>query len=97
MNTKYVGDITYLPVNGAKPLYLATVIDLASHRLAGWAIADHMRAELVIDALAAAEQTRGSLEVAIMHTDHGSQSNSNYPGPSRIDVFKIRGQGPLNE
>jgi transposase InsO family protein len=53
--TKYVGDITYLPVSGAKPLYLATVIDLASRRLAGWAIADHMRTELVIDALAAAE------------------------------------------
>ncbi|MEU9190847.1 DDE-type integrase/transposase/recombinase [Streptomyces sp. NPDC048484] len=73
MNTKYVGDITYLPVNGAKPLYLATVIDLASRRLAGRAIADHMRTELVIDALAAAERTRGSLEGAIMHTDHGSQ------------------------
>ncbi|MFE4580248.1 IS3 family transposase, partial [Streptomyces chartreusis] len=43
VNTKYVGDITYLPVSGAKPLYLATVIDLASRRLAGWAIADHMR------------------------------------------------------
>ncbi|MFD5521080.1 IS3 family transposase [Streptomyces sp. NPDC127066] len=76
VNTKYVGDITYLPVNGAKPLYLATVIDLASRRLAGWAIADHMRAELVIDALAAAEQTRGSLKGAIMHTDRGSQYTS---------------------
>ncbi len=73
VNTKYVGDITYLPVSGSKPLYLATVIDLASRRLAGWAIADHMRAELIIDALAAAEQTRGSLDGAIMHTDHGSQ------------------------
>ncbi|WP_435833290.1 IS3 family transposase [Streptomyces chengbuensis] len=73
VNTKYVGDITYLPVSGAKPLYLATVIDLASRRLAGWAIADHMRTELVTDALAAAERTRGSLDGAIMHTDHGSQ------------------------
>ncbi|QCX82785.1 Integrase core domain protein (plasmid) [Streptomyces sp. YIM 121038] len=73
VNTKYVGDITHLPVSGSKPLYLATVIDLASRRLAGWAIADHMRAELVIDALAAAEQTRGSLEGAFMHTDHRSQ------------------------
>ena len=36
-------------------LYLATVIDLASRRLAGWAIADHMRTDLVTDALAAAE------------------------------------------
>ncbi|MFE7184291.1 IS3 family transposase [Streptomyces erythrochromogenes] len=56
VNTKYVGDITYLPLSGAKPLYLATVIDLASCRLAGWAIADHMRTELVSDALAAAER-----------------------------------------
>ncbi|MFE2475284.1 IS3 family transposase [Streptomyces sp. NPDC059389] len=76
VNTKYVGDITYLPVSGAKPLYLATVIDLASRRLAGWAIADHMRTELVIDALAAAERTRGGLAGAIMHTDHGSQYTS---------------------
>ena len=67
VNTKYVGDITYLPVSGSKPLYLATVIDLASRRLAGWAIADHMRTELVIDALAAAERTRDSLAGAIMH------------------------------
>lgn len=76
VNRKYVGDITYLPVSGAKPLYLATVIDLASRRLAGWAIADHMRTELVIDALTAAERTRGTLTGAIMHTDHGSQYTS---------------------
>ncbi|WP_371801352.1 IS3 family transposase [Streptomyces sp. NBC_01732] len=76
VNRKYVGDITYLPVSGAKPLYLATVIDLASRRLAGWAIADHMRTELVIDALTAAERTRGNLTGAIMHTDHGSQYSS---------------------
>jgi transposase InsO family protein len=75
-NTKYVGDITYLPVSGAKPLYLATVIDLCSRRLAGWAIADHMRADLVIDALTAAERTRGSLNGAIFHCDHGSQYTS---------------------
>ncbi|MGW8955586.1 IS3 family transposase [Streptomyces sp. NPDC055709] len=43
--------LTYLPLESGKFLYLATVIDLASHRLAGWAIADHMRTELVTDAL----------------------------------------------
>ncbi|MFI0040501.1 IS3 family transposase [Streptomyces mutabilis] len=75
-NTKYVGDITYLPVDGGKFLYLATVIDLASRRLAGWAMADHMRTDLVTDALAAAEQTRGSLTGAVMHTDHGAQYTS---------------------
>ncbi|MYU07469.1 IS3 family transposase [Streptomyces sp. SID8366] len=75
-NTKYVGDITYLPLEGGKFLYLATVIDLASRRLAGWAIADHMRTDLVTDALAAAERTRGSLAGAVMHTDHGAQYTS---------------------
>jgi arginine repressor len=73
VNTKYVGDITYLPLEGGTFGYLATVIDLASRRLAGWAIADHMRTELVTDALAAAERTRGSLAGAVMHTDHGAQ------------------------
>jgi len=58
-------------------LYLATVLDLASRRLAGWAIADHMRTDLVIDALNAAERTRGSLAGAILHTDHGSQGGFN--------------------
>nr|WP_107059172.1 IS3 family transposase [Streptomyces sp. NRRL B-1347] len=75
-NTKYVGDITYLPLDGGKFCYLATVIDLASRRLAGWAIADHMRTDLVTDALAAAVRTRGSLAGAIMHTDHGAQYTS---------------------
>ncbi|MEU0123355.1 IS3 family transposase [Streptomyces albidoflavus] len=75
-NTKYVGDITYLPLDGGKFCYLATVIDLASRRLAGWAIADHMRADLVTDALAAAIRTRGSLTGSIMHTDHGAQYTS---------------------
>ncbi|WP_461712106.1 IS3 family transposase [Streptomyces sp. DSM 41013] len=75
-NTKYVGDITYLPLDGGKFCYLATVIDLASRRLAGWAIAGHMRADLVTDALAAAIRTRGSLTGSIMHTDHGAQYTS---------------------
>ncbi|MGW7386439.1 DDE-type integrase/transposase/recombinase [Streptomyces sp. NPDC054794] len=76
MNTKYVGDITYLPLAGGKFLYLATVIDLASRRLAGWAIADHMRAEPVVGAPATAQRCRGSLTGAVMHTDHGAQYTS---------------------
>ncbi|MFB8106824.1 IS3 family transposase [Streptomyces sp. NPDC056007] len=75
-NTKYVGDITYLPIDGGKFCYLATVIDLASRRMAGWAIADHMRTDLVTDALAAAIRARGSLAGSIMHTDHGAQYTS---------------------
>ncbi|MFG3604837.1 IS3 family transposase [Micromonospora chersina] len=75
-NQRYVGDITYLPVGERGFLYLATVLDLHSRRLAGWAIADHMRTDLVIDALHAARRTRGSLHEAIMHTDHGDQYTS---------------------
>ncbi|QEU76629.1 IS3 family transposase [Streptomyces nitrosporeus] len=75
-NTKYVGDITYLPLESGRFLYLATVIDLASRRLTGWAIANHMRTDLVIDALAAARCTRGSLAGAVLHTDHGAQYTS---------------------
>lgn len=60
-NTKYVGDITYLPLTDGSNLYLATVIDCCSRKLAGWAIANHMRTDLVADALKAALAERGSL------------------------------------
>ncbi len=53
-------------------LYLATVIDCCSRKLAGWAVADHMRTSLVEDALKAALADRGSLRGAIFHADHGS-------------------------
>jgi transposase InsO family protein len=76
LNRRYVGDITYLPIGERGFLYLATVIDLKSRRLAGWAIADHMRTDLVLDALAAAQRTRGSLDGAIFHSDHGAQYTS---------------------
>lgn len=71
-NRRYVGDITYLPLADGSNLYLATVIDCYSRRLAGWAVADHMRTELVEDALKAAAAARGSLAGAIFHSDHGS-------------------------
>ena len=71
-NRRYVGDITYLPIADGSNLYLATCIDLGSRKLAGWQVADHMRTELVEDALKAAAATRGSLKGAIFHSDHGS-------------------------
>ena len=42
-NRVYVGDITYLPCRGGKNMYLATVIDTYSRKLAGYALAAHMR------------------------------------------------------
>lgn len=76
INTRYVGDITYLPLAGGGNLYLATVIDCCSRRVAGWAIAEHMRTELVENALNAAAALRGSLAGAVFHADHGSQYTS---------------------
>lgn len=75
-NQRYVGDITYLPLADGSNLYLATVIDCFSRRLAGWAIAEHMRTDLITDALTAAGATRGSLVGAIFHSDHGAQYTS---------------------
>src|SRR3954447_11582114 len=75
-NTKYVGDITYLPLADGRNLYLATVIDCCSRRLAGWAVADHMRTDLVQQALKAAWATRRGLRGAIFHADHGAQYTS---------------------
>ncbi len=71
-NQRYVGDITYLPLADSGNLYPAMVIDCYSRKLAGWAVADHMRTELVEDALKTAAVERGSLQGAIFHSDHGS-------------------------
>jgi hypothetical protein len=51
---------------------LSTVIDLCSRKLPGWTMAEHMRCELIEDALKAAWRERGSLQGAVFHSDHGS-------------------------
>jgi putative transposase len=53
-------------------VYLAVVIDAWSRRVVGWSIADHMRAELVADAIDMATWRRRPLAGAIAHSDHGS-------------------------
>lgn len=73
---KYMGDITYLPLENGEFLYLATVLDCFSRKVVGWSIADHMRTSLVADALQMAAATRGSLDGAVFHSDHGAQYGS---------------------
>ena len=53
-------------------IYLAVVIDAWSRRVVGWSIADHMRAELVADAIDMATLRRRPAKGAIAHSDHGS-------------------------
>lgn len=72
LDTIYVGDITYLPT-GEGWLYLAVVLDLCSRAVVGWSMANHMRAELVNQALAMALCQRQPAAGLLMHTDRGSQ------------------------
>jgi putative transposase len=69
-NRLWVADITYLRTREGW-LYLVAVQDVYSRRVVGWSMADHMRAELVTDALQMAlAQRRPGL---IWHSDQGSQ------------------------
>jgi transposase InsO family protein len=68
----WVGDITYIRTWEGW-LYLATVIDVFSRRVIGFALAHHMRASLVCDALTMAVATRGGhVDSVIFHSDRGS-------------------------
>ena len=72
-------DITYIATREGW-LYMASVLDLGSRRLLGYSMADHMRTELVIDALKMAVATRGgdhAVAGVMAHADRGSQYTSN--------------------
>jgi len=73
----WCGDIFYIRTWEGW-LFLATVIDLGSRRVIGYAMADHMRTELIEDALKMAVKTRGKHKMAgvIFHSDKGSQYTS---------------------
>lgn len=73
-NTKYVGDISYLPLAIGANLYLATVIDCCSRRVAGWAIAEHMRTELVERCAQSRRRSVGRSGQCRIPTDHGSHT-----------------------
>jgi transposase InsO family protein len=68
LNARWCGDITYL-ATWEGWLYLATVIDIASRRVVGFAMADHLRTELVADALANAVAARDPGSGVIFHSD----------------------------
>jgi len=71
-NKVWVSDITYI---GAETgwLYLCTIKDLYSNKVVGWSLADHMKTELVLDALEMAIELRHPEEGLIFHSDRGIQ------------------------
>ena len=85
-NEVWAGDITFIPC-GPKWLYLAVVIDLCSRRIVGWALADHLRSDLVVEALKQALASRGHTRNLIFHSDRGSQ----YGSRAFRDVLRLAG------
>ncbi len=68
----WLGDITYLPTREGW-LYLAVLLDACSRRVIGWAMADHLRTELALDALTMALWGRRPAPGLVHHTDRGGQ------------------------
>ena len=73
-NELWVADITYVPTWSGF-LFLAVVLDAFSRRIVGWAMATHLKTELVLDALEMALEQRRPQEV-VHHSDHGCQYTS---------------------
>jgi putative transposase len=71
----WTADITYVPTWSGF-LYLAVVLDVFSRRIVGWAMADHLRTELVLSALEMALWTRRPAPGVIHHSDQGAQYTS---------------------
>jgi len=74
-NEKWCGDITYVKTWDGWA-YVATVIDLHSRKIVGYAAADHMRTELVTAALDMALARRRPTGPVIFHSDRGAQYTS---------------------
>ena len=75
INARWCGDITYIHTWEGW-LYLATVIDLTSRRVVGWATADHLRTDLIDEALTNAVASRRPPRGVIFHSDRGCQYTS---------------------
>jgi transposase InsO family protein len=69
-------DITEHPTREGK-VYCAAILDVFSRRIVGWSIADHIRSELVVDALQMATWRRQPDPGAVVHSDRGSQGEIN--------------------
>jgi len=75
VNSRWCGDITYINTWEGW-LYLATVLDLRSRRVVGFAMADHLRTDLIADALSNAVAGRDPQPGVVFHSDRGCQYTS---------------------
>ena len=82
-NRVWLADITYI-ATGEGWLYLAAVLDLATRKIVGWSMRDHMRAELPLSALMMGAQRQRPAEGLICHSDRGSQYASEAYGKQLV-------------
>jgi len=92
VNTRWCGDITYIPTWEGW-LYLATVIDIASRRVVGFALAEHLRTELVAGALTNAVAARDPAPGVVFHADRGCQYTSGDDATLADDLAVILSSG----
>lgn len=71
-NRIWLADITYIPT-GEGWLHLAAVLDLATRKIVGWAMRDHMRTELALSGLMMAVQRQRPAPGLVHHSDRGGQ------------------------
>jgi putative transposase len=90
--TKLVGDITYIPTWRGWA-YLATVIDCHTKACIGWAIADHMRTDLVCAALGMAARNYDLVADCIFHSDRGTQYMSDQFAKHTVELGLRRSVG----
>ncbi len=81
----WVADITYIRLPNGKFCYLATILDIFTRRIRGWALREHMREELVVEALNAALKRNGAPEY--FHSDRGGQ----YCGKMHTEILERNG------
>jgi putative transposase len=91
-NLLWIADVTYLRTWEGW-LYMAAVQDAYSRRIVGWSMADHMRAELVVDALQMAITRRRPAPGLIHHSDQGAQYVSLAFGQAARDAGIARSMG----
>ena len=92
VNTRWCGDITYIPTWEGW-LYLATVIDIASRRVVGFALAEHLGTELACDALTNAVAARDPAPGVVFHADRGCQYTSGAYATLADDLAVILSSG----
>lgn len=91
-NRAWVADITYVQT-GAGWVYTAFVLDLFSRAIVGWQVADHMRAELALDALEMGLWSRQAGDDLVHHSDRGVQYTAIRYSERLADVGAVRSVG----